>query len=92
MRDEVGKYLAQGMGVGFEDELDNVYRDMQKSINFENAKIQANVESGKIFNSIVNSTPVEITLDANVDMDGQKVGRLVAPSVSRTIKTGGGYQ
>ena len=64
---------------------------MQKAINFENAKIQSNVESGKIFNSLVNSTPVSISLDASVDMDGQKVGRLITPSVARTIKTGGGY-
>lgn len=91
MRDEVGKYLAQGMGVGFDDELDSVYSDMQKAINFENAKIQSNVESGKIFNSLVNSTPITISLDASVDMDSQKVGRLVTPSVARTIKNGGVY-
>jgi phage-related protein len=91
MRDEVGKYLAQGMGVGFEDELDNVYKDMQKSINFENAKIQASVESGNILNTIMNSTPVQINIDADVDMDGQKVGRMITPTISRTIKTGGGY-
>lgn len=91
MRDEVGKFLAQGIGVGFDDELDSVYKDMQKTIDFENAKLQANVESGKVFNSLVNSTPVEITLNADVDMDSQKVGRLITPSVARTIKTGGGY-
>jgi phage-related protein len=90
MRDEVGVYLAQGLGVGFDDELDSVYRDMQKSINFENAKIQANVESGKIFNSLVNSTPISISLDGSVEMDNQKVGRIITPVVARTIKTGGG--
>ena len=91
MRDEVGVFLAKGLGVGFDKEIDDVYKDMQKSINFENAKIQANVESGKVFNSLVNNTPVVISLDASVDMDGQKVGRLVTPSVARTIKAGGGY-
>jgi phage-related protein len=90
MRDEVGVYLAQGLGVGFDDELDSVYRDMQKSIDFENAKLQANVESGKIFNSLVNSTPISISLDGSVEMDKQKVGRIITPVVSRTIKTGGG--
>jgi phage-related protein len=90
MRDEVGVYLAQGLGVGFDDELDSVYRDMQKSIDFENAKLQANVESGKIFNSLVNSTPISISLDGSVEMDSQKVGRIITPVVSRTIKTGGG--
>lgn len=33
MRDEVGKYLAQGIGVGFEDETDHVKRDMAKALN-----------------------------------------------------------
>jgi hypothetical protein len=91
MRDEVGKYLAQGLGVGFDDELDSVYKDMQKTIDFENAKLQANVESGNLFNTIMNSTPVEININADVDMDGQKVGRMITPTISRTIKTGGGY-
>ena len=90
MRDEVGKYLAQGIGVGFEDELDNVYRAMQHSINLEQAKLQANVETGSVFNALQNTTPIEINLDASVDMDGQKVGRIVTPTVMRTVKNGGG--
>ena len=32
MRDEVGVYLAQGIGVGFEKEMQNVKRTMQNSI------------------------------------------------------------
>ena len=91
MRDEIGVYMAQGVGVGFEDELRSVYADMEKSINFENAKLQGNVEMGKVFNMISNSTPITITLDANVEMDNQKVGRLVAPSVMQSVKTRGGY-
>ena len=91
MRDEIGVYMAQGVGVGFTDELSSIYADMQKAINFENAKLQGNVEMGKVFNMINNSTPVTITLDANVEMDNQKVGRLVAPSVMQSVKTRGGY-
>lgn len=91
-RDEIGIYLAQGMEVGFEDELNKVYRDMQKAINTEQSKLQANVETGKVFNSLVNTTPVQIDLDASVEMDSQKVGRIITPQISRTIKTGGGYQ
>jgi tape measure domain-containing protein len=90
MRDEVGKYLAQGMGVGFDNELDNVYRDMQKAIDIENGKMQANVQTGKVFNTLTSTTPVHIDLDASVEMDSQKVGRLVTPSVTKTIKNGGG--
>ena len=90
-RDEIGVYMAQGVGVGFNDELSSIYADMQKAINFENAKLQGNVEMGKVFNMINNSTPVTITLDASVEMDNQKVGRLVAPSVMQSVKTRGGY-
>ena len=91
MRDEVGKYVAEGIGVGFEDEIDDVYKDMQNALDIENAKIQSNVESGKVFNSLVNSTPISISLDGSVEMDDQKVGRIITPVVARTIKTGGGY-
>ena len=89
-RDEIGKQLSAGIGVGFEDELDNVYRSMQNAINMEQEKLQANVETGKVFNTLQNTTPLVINLNAGIDLDGQKVGRLVTPSVARTIKTGGG--
>ena len=53
-------------------------------------EVAAHVETGKVFNSLQNSTPVAISLDASVEMDSQKVGRLVTPTVTKTIKTGGG--
>ena len=90
MRDEIGKFLAEGIGVGFEDEIDNVYRNMQDAINLEQAKLQANVETGKVFNTLQNSTPIAIDVNADVEMDGTKVGRLITPVISKTIKTGGG--
>lgn len=90
MRDEVGKYLAEGLGVGFDDELDNVYKDMQRAIDMEQGKLVASVETGRVFNAIQNSTPVAISINGDVNMDGQKVGRLVTPTVTRTIKNGGG--
>jgi len=89
MRDQVGKFLAQGVGVGFEDELDSVYAKMQKAINFENTKLQANVETGKVFNTLANTTPIYVQVDADVEMDNTKVGRIITPVVSETLKTGG---
>lgn len=89
-RDEIGYNLAAGMEEGFEDELDNVYRDMQRAINIEQDKLQASIETGRVFNTIQNSTPVAISVLGNVEMDSQKVGRLVTPTVTRTIKNGGG--
>lgn len=89
MRDQVGKWLPLGMYEGFEDELSGVYKNMQKAINFENAKLQANVETGKVFNTLANTTPIAISLDADVEMDKTKVGRIITPVVSETLKTGG---
>lgn len=89
-RDEIGKYMAEGIGVGFDDELSKVYNDIQRAINVEQAKLQANVETGRVFNTLQNSTPVAISIDADVEMDSQKVGRLVTPTVTKTIQTGGG--
>lgn len=89
-RDEIGKQLSAGIGVGFEDELSNVYRDMQRAIDMEQEKLVASVETGRVFNTIQNSTPVAININGDVNMDGQKVGRLVTPTVTRTIKNGGG--
>lgn len=89
MRDEVGVFVAQGVGVGFEEELDNVYKGMQKAINFETGKMQASVQTGKVFNTLANTTPVHIELNADVEMDKTKVGRIVTPVVSETLKTGG---
>ena len=89
-RDEIGKQMSAGIGVGFEDELDNVYKDMQRAIDVEQGKLVASVETGRVFNTIQNSTPVAININGDVNMDGQKVGRLVTPTVTRTIKNGGG--
>lgn len=91
MRDEVGKFLAQGIGIGFDEELNDVYNKMQKAINFEQSKLQANVETGRVFNTLSNSTPIQININGDVEMDSQKVGRLVTPTVSKTMKSGGAF-
>lgn len=82
--------LANDIQKGFNKSLDTMYNNMQGAITLEQSKLQANVETGKVFNSLQNSTPIAISLDASVEMDSQKVGRLVTPSVARTIKNGGG--
>ena len=44
MRDQVGKYMAQGVGVGFEKESKNVESDMDKNIQELVYKMQATVD------------------------------------------------
>lgn len=42
-RDQVGKYMAQGVGVGFEDETENIKGDIQKNLSDLTAKMTATV-------------------------------------------------
>lgn len=51
-RDEVGKFMAEGVSVGFENETDNVKADMQASLMDLTAKMKATVstETATFFN------------------------------------------
>jgi tape measure domain-containing protein len=44
-RDQVGKYMAQGVGVGFEDESKNIQKDIKSSLSNLAAKIKVTVDS-----------------------------------------------
>lgn len=56
-RDQVGKYMAQGVGVGFEDETEKIQGDMQDNLSNLTAKMQATVdyETSNTSNRIVAS-------------------------------------
>ena len=43
-RDQVGKYMAEGVGVGFEDESDNVRKSMERDLSDLVAKMSATVD------------------------------------------------
>lgn len=97
MKDEVGQWLPKGIAVGIEANTDSVenamndmYKEMNRTIKMENSKLNFDVVSGNIYNKSFFQTPVAIELNADVEMDSQKVGRLVTPSVTKTIKNGGG--
>ena len=57
MRDEVGKYLAQGLGVGFDKELDSVYNDMQRAVDIETDKMSANVQTSGTYQMAMAGLP-----------------------------------
>jgi hypothetical protein len=42
---EIGQNLGLGLGEGFDDSLSGVYKDMQKAIEHENAKLTSNLTS-----------------------------------------------
>ena len=79
MRDEVGKYVAEGIGVGFEKELSNVYDDMQKAIDLETEKMSASVQTGSVYNNIMNTTPVQVngTYTSTLEVNGEVLATVV---------------
>lgn len=79
MRDEVGKYIAQGVGVGFEDELSSVYDDMQKAVDLETEKMSATVQTGNVYNKVMNTTPVQVngTYTSKLEVNGEVLAEVV---------------
>lgn len=79
MRDEVGKYIAQGVGVGFDDELSSVYDDMQKAIDLETEKMSATVQTGNVYNKVMNTTPVQVngTYTSRLEVNGEVLAEVV---------------
>lgn len=97
MADEIGQWIPKGIAVGIEANIDSVtgslddmYKEMNQAIKLENGKMNLNTVSGDVYNKTFFQTPISIDLNAEVEMESQKVGRLVTPSVVKTIKTGGG--
>lgn len=88
-RDEVGKFLALGIGEGFSKNIDDVYKKMKTSVDFETQKLNSNLTASTIMNvertdnisarleSIDNDR--EITVNAVTNLDG----RVLTQSVNK---------
>lgn len=78
-RDEIGKQLSAGIGVGFEEELSNVYDNMQKAVDLETEKMSANVQTGKVYNKVMNTTPVQVngTYTSKLEVNGEVLAEVV---------------
>lgn len=83
MADEIGSYMAEGVGMGFENEIDNVYRDMQRAIDMETSKMTANVQTSGTYQLAMNGTPT-FNLRDNTTNKTQLVvnGRVLADVVN----------
>ena len=46
--DEIGKMLGLGLGEGFDDSLNSVYKDMERAIDYENSKLTSNLTNNQI--------------------------------------------
>lgn len=86
---EVGRFMAMGIGEGFEDNLDKVYRQMQSAVDFETQKLSANLSTtatnNKLFTANILMKPSDIYLDST------KVGRAVTPAVTKTLRGAGAH-
>lgn len=94
-KDQVGKYMAQGVGVGFEDETKNVERSMESDFEYLVAKMQATVDYEKAIttarvvtqnNSIksdsdnnIDSAENNVTIKVPVILEGKEVAEVTAP-------------
>lgn len=61
MKDEVGKYLAQGIAVGFEKEIPNTIEDVQNAMSNLTEKVHASVNP--TINPTANSNPLIIQIE-----------------------------
>lgn len=96
MADEVGQYIPSGVSVGIEantdsvlDSIDDMYDQIDKAISVENSKLSLNAISGDVYNKAFFTTPVAIDIKADVEMDNERVGRIITPSIAQTFKQGG---
>ncbi len=90
LRDQVGKYMAQGIGVGFSDEMLNVSKNMQNAIptKFDvDSTIRTNDISNKISLENITGAFIEAikTLDAQIIIDKDVAGRFVITSVNEKL-------
>lgn len=82
--------MAQEMKNSFDlDSMnDEIINKMNRAVNVETGRISANaiIRSNANYNQAIY---LNANFDGNVDIDGKKAGRILAPSVVKTIKTGG---
>lgn len=81
MRDEIGKYLAQGIGVGFDDEMSNVNLDISKTLT---STVNATGITAKDLQGIKNSTAPQQTVlyvTNNTYLDG----KLIATETTKKV-------
>ena len=87
--DEIGRFLALGLGEGFDDNLDKVYKQMKTAVDFETQKLSANLSTTATNNRMLTAN---ITLSqGDIYMDSTKVGRAVTPVVTKTLRGAGAY-
>lgn len=93
------EYFMEGFNIGLDKEKPNVLRNidligdeivdrMQNAVSLETGSINTKtmLQSNASYNSMIQ---INANFKGNVDIDGAKIGRVVAPDVVKTIKVGG---
>lgn len=87
--EEIGKFLALGLGEGFDENINSVFKDMKSTVDFETQKLSANLSTtatnNRMFTANITTQP------SNVYLDSKKVGRIVTLSVTKTLRGAGAY-
>lgn len=87
--DDIGKMLGLGVGEGFDDSLDSVYKDMEKAINYENDKLTSNLtNTQQIKTQIEDDRQIRLqSIDDNKDITVNTVtnldGKVLATSTNK---------
>ena len=88
-RDEVGKYIALGVGEGFSKNISSVYKQMKSAVDFETQKLNANLTASSVINvqrnasiqsrleSIDNNREIVVKAETNLD------GKVLTSTVNR---------
>lgn len=101
-RDQVGKFIPQGIAVGIEADTDSalkaidnmnndIINEMNRAVAFETGSINANA-SVKSKYSLSNMLNLDLKFEpADIYMDSSKVGKAVTPQISKNLRLGGAY-
>lgn len=81
--DEVGKFMAEGVGVGFEDEISNVNATIGKSLETTviqpNSKTKEQQQNNLVFFEMLTTLKGILNKDTTIEIEGREVARSVAP-------------
>lgn len=91
-RDQVGKYIAQGIGEGFTDEMGNVVGQMQDAMPDPSAFVSdqqiaygGSIASGYVANSSVVDAVIEALERVHIVLDDEVAGKFVERTVTNAI-------
>jgi hypothetical protein len=89
---EIGKFTAEGFGIGFDDEFSNVKQDIEKSLDFNDVSVGINssirsIGSGRaaMYNSGTSYGDINITIQGARYTDEQSLAEAVALKIQSIV-------